>query len=57
MPRLLLQDFRTWDEYPDDGDVCEAFAQHVERRCGPCADGCSASEAPEGHFRIEIASA
>lgn len=57
LPRLLVKDFATWDEYPDDGDVEEMLAQHVERRCGSCADGCTVTEAPAGHFRVEIASA
>ncbi|TAZ43542.1 hypothetical protein [Rhizobium ruizarguesonis] len=57
LPRLLVRDFRAWDEYPDDGDVAELLAQHVERRCGPCADGCTVTEGPKGHFRVEIAAA
>jgi len=57
MPRLLVRDFQTWHEHPDDGDVAEMLAEHVEGRCGPCADGCTVTEAPEGHFRVEIATA
>jgi len=57
MLRLLERDFQEWDEYPDDGDVAELLAQHVERRCGPCADGCTVTEGPDWNFQIDIAAA
>lgn len=57
MLRLLERDFREWDDYPDDGDVCELLAQHVERRCGPCLDSVRVTEPDEWRFRVEIASA
>lgn len=57
MPRLLVRDLAAWDEYPDDGDVAQAIAEHVESRCGSCAEGCHVVEDRDGHFRVEIASA
>jgi len=56
MPRLLVTDLRQWDYFPEDGDVAEAIADHVERRCGSCAEGAEVVER-DGNFRIEIASA
>lgn len=54
MPRHIEKDLQCWDHIPDDGDVAEAIAQHVERRCGGCIEGCWVEEEND-HFHICLA--
>jgi phage-related protein len=51
MPRHIEKDLQDWDHLPDDGDIAEAIAQHVERRCSGCIEDCWVEE-KRGHFGI-----
>lgn len=53
MPRLLTRDLRAWDHLQDNGDIAEAIAQHVERRCSGCIEDCWVEE-ENGHFQIFV---
>lgn len=53
MPAYLKKDLKDWDHLPDDGDIAEAIAQHVERRCSGCIEDCWVEEERD-HFRVSV---
>lgn len=53
MYRHIKRDLRAWDYMPDDGDLADAIAQHIERRCDGCIEGCWVEE-EDGHFDIFV---
>ncbi|CAN7178540.1 hypothetical protein [Rhizobium sp. LjRoot258] len=53
MPRHLEKDLQDWDHLPADGDIAEAIAQHIERRCSGCIEDCWVEE-EGGHFGIFV---
>ncbi len=54
MHRYIERDLRFWDYLPDDSDIGEAIARHIERRCSGCIEGCWV-ERHDDHFDISIA--